>query len=104
MENHQQNIDTPDSDKITWLANEIFTAFSKELTGLKFYILDCGCIYYQRVLRDGNLDSQIGIYRDAKDGPCEICMLQDKNWKDRVIDETLVYNSRIKVEFDSRIN
>jgi hypothetical protein len=61
MEKQQQNIDTPDSDKITWLANEIFKAFPRGISGLKFYILDCGCIYYQRVYRNADLDPQIGI-------------------------------------------
>ena len=70
MRKHQQNIDTPDSDKVLWLANQIFSAFSQEVTGLKLYVLDCGCIFYQRVFKDGGLDPQIGIYRNAEDGPC----------------------------------
>ena len=73
MGRQQQNIDTRDSDKITWLANQIFTAFPQDVAGLKFYILNCGCIYYQRVYKDGDLDTQIGICRDADRGPCEIC-------------------------------
>ena len=52
----QQSTHSPDSDKLTWLANQIFTAFPKEVTGLQFYILDCGCISYQSGFRDGNLD------------------------------------------------
>ena len=59
----------------------------------------CGCIYYQRVYGDSNLDPQIGIYRDAKNGPCEIFMLQEEDWNDRVIDEIMIYNSRLQVEF-----
>lgn len=27
---------------------------------------------------DGDLDPQVGIYRDAEDGPCEICMVQEE--------------------------
>lgn len=66
---------------------------SQEVTGLKFYILDCGCIYYyQRVFRDGNLDPQIGIYRDAEHGPCEICMVQGEGWKEKVVDEAMICN------------
>lgn len=87
-----------DSDKIDWLANQIFTAFPKDATGLKFYILDCGCIYYHRVFGDGKLDTQTGIYRDANDGPCEICMLQEETWTERVIDERIVYNSKFQME------
>ena len=78
MGDHQENIDSSGSDKVLWLANEIFTAFPKDLTGLRLYILDCGCTYYQRLFRAGNLDPQIGIYRDAENGPCETCLAQAK--------------------------
>ena len=54
------------SDKPTWLANQILSAFPQEVTGLKFFTLDCGCIYYPRVFRDGDLDPHAGIYRDAE--------------------------------------
>jgi len=87
-----------DSEKVTWLANQIFAAFPEEVTGLKFYLLDCDCIYYQRIFRDGDLDPQIGIYRNAENGPCEICMLQDATWKERSHDEIIVYNSKFQVE------
>ena len=86
------------SDKIPWLARQIFTEFPKQVTGLKFYILDCGCIYYHRVFRDGELDTQVAIYRDADYGPCEVCLLQEDNWTDRVIDETVIYSSQFQIE------
>jgi hypothetical protein len=79
-------------EKIVRLAKQIFAAFPLLVTGLKFYVLDCGCIYYQRKFVDGTVVSTIGIYRDAANGPCEVCMARDKNWRDRVIDETVVYN------------
>lgn len=91
---NQQNVDSPDSDKISWLANQIFTASPQEVTGLKFYILDYDCICYQRVYRNGELDSQIGIYRDAENGPCEICMIEEESWRERVVDGTAIYNSK----------
>ena len=97
MERKQKNIETP-SDKLTWLANQIFSAFPQECTGLKLYYLDCRCIYYQRVFRDGELDPQIGIYRNADNGPCEVCMYLDKDWEDRVIDESVVYSNIFQVE------
>lgn len=78
MRKHQPSINLPDSDKITWLANKIFKAFPGEVSGLRFYILDCVCIYNQRVFRDGDLGSQIGIYRDVGDGPCEIYMVKEE--------------------------
>jgi len=31
----------------------------ESVSGLKIYILDCGSIYYQRVFRDGELDSEL---------------------------------------------
>jgi len=45
MEN-QYNIESSTSDNLLWLANEIFTVFPRDVTGLKFYVLDCGCIDY----------------------------------------------------------
>ena len=87
MEKHRQSTDSKDSDRLLWLAKQIFTAFPEQVTGLKFYVLDCGCIYYQRVSQDGSLDLQVGIYRDAENGSCEICILRDVNWKDRLLYE-----------------
>ena len=40
-----------------------------------------------------------GIYMDADDGAFEICMLQEKTWEDRVVDETMIYNSKFQIEF-----
>jgi len=95
---NKPNIVLSNSDKILWLARQVFTEFPKQVTGLKFYILDCGCIYYQRVFRDGELDNQVGTYIDANDGSCEVCILQEDNWTDRVIDETVFYNSQFQIE------
>ena len=61
------------------------------------YVLDCGCIYYQRKFVDGEIDRRFGIYRDSKDGQCEVCIVTDEDWKDRVVDETVVYNSKIQI-------
>jgi len=55
------------------------------------------CIYYQRIFRNGNLDPRIGIYRDAEDGPCEICIGEDEIWKERVIDGVIVCDSKFEV-------
>jgi hypothetical protein len=98
MDTNQQHIDPSESDKVIWLAREIFTAFPGHVTGLKVYRLGCGCIYYQRLFRDSDIDPQTGIYRDAADGPCDICMLQEETWEERVMDETVVYNSKIQIE------
>ena len=83
--------------KVTLLANQIFTAFPEEVSALKFYLLDCGCIYYQRVFPDGTPDTKTGIYRDAEQGPCEVCLLQDATWEEGSLDEVTVYNSKFEV-------
>jgi len=86
------------SEKLAWVADQILASFPKDVTGLKFYVMDCGCIYYQRVFRDGELDPQVGIYRDAEDSPCEVRMHLDEDWGDRVVDEVVVYNTKFQVE------
>ena len=70
--------------------------------GTAALLKDCegwGCIYYRRIFRNGEVDPQIGIYRDANNGPCEICMLKEETWEDRVVDETVIYNSKFQIEF-----
>ena len=47
---------------------------------------------------DGNLDPQTGIYRDAEDGACDASIGFDENWRKRVIDEKVAYNSRFQLE------
>lgn len=98
MDKNPQSIDPSQSDKVTWLAGQIFTAFPQEVSGLKIYTMDCGCIYYQRLFRDGDIDSQVGIYRDADQGPCEVCMRLEKDWKDRMLYEVVVYSSKFQIE------
>jgi len=93
----QPNIDSPKTDKVIWLAREIFKAFPQSVTGLVFYYMDCGCIYYHRQFLSGEADHKFGIYRDAGDGPCEVCIPVDEDWKDRVVGETVVYNSKIEI-------
>ena len=98
MNESYRNINPSHSDKLTWLSKQIFSAFPKDVSGLKFYLLDCGCIYYQRVFRDCKLDTQVGIYRGAEDGLCEVCILQEDDWTNRVIDEMVIYNSKFHIE------
>lgn len=94
---NQQSIVLSELDWVTWLADQIFSAFPKAVSGLTFYILDCGCVYYRRKFVDGKLDNEFGIYRDAEDGPCEVCMAMDGSWKERVVDETVVYNTKFQI-------
>lgn len=98
MKPSHQNIDRTQSELVTWLAKVIFTAYPEDVSGLRFYFLDCYCIYYQRVFRNGDLDQKFGIYREPSDGPCQVCILQEGDWKNRVIDEMVVYNSKFRVE------
>ena len=93
----QPNINSQHGDKISWLAGEIFKAFPECVTGLVFHQLDCGCIYYWRQFPAGEADRKFGIYRGAEDGPCDICMTMDETWRNRVVDETVVYNSKIEI-------
>ena len=86
------------SDKVSWLASQIFSAYPKDVTAMKFYTLGCGCLYYQRLLPDGDLDSEVGIYRDGEDGPCEVCMHLEKDWEDRVIDKVVVYKTDLQID------
>ena len=101
MKPNHQNIDPKQSELVTWLAEQIFTAYPEDVSGLWFYFLDCDCIYYQRVFRNGDLDQKFGIYRDPSDGPCQVCMSQEGDWKDRVIDEMVVYTSKFQMEMSS---
>ena len=39
-----------------------------------------------------SLDSQIGIYRDAENGPCEVCMMQGEDREERMIDKAVVFD------------
>jgi len=41
---------------------------------------------------ENSLDPQIGIYRDAENGPCEVFMMQGEEWEERVIDEVVVFD------------
>ncbi len=89
-------------EKIEWLAKSIFNEFPEKVAGLKFHLLDCGCIYYQRVFRDGTLDPRIAIYRDAGHGTCDICMLKAVHWRQMVRDVVVVYNIKLVVAIEER--
>lgn len=85
---------------ISWLAREIFRTFPKMVNGIQFYILDCGCIYYQRRFMDGTLAANINTYRAEEDGPCSKCMPSDNDWKTRVVDEKVIYNLKVEIRED----
>ncbi len=86
------------SDKILQLAKQVFTSFPQHATGLKFFTMDCGCIYCLRVSRNGVMDyHHVGVYRDAEEGHCEACLDLGQNWGDRLVDETVVYNSKFQI-------
>ena len=88
----------PDEPSTDWLAREIFKAYPHDCPGLKIYVLDCGCLYYRRIFRDGTEDDQIGIYRNPAHGPCEVCMTFPKDWGRRVIDEVVAYNTGVRIQ------
>ena len=94
---HPEQQERTIKDRVTWLANQIFDAFPGDLTGLKFYILDCGCLYFQKVFEDGTLDPVTNIYRETADELCEICMMQAVNWRELVNDCVVVYKSKFEI-------
>lgn len=71
----QQSINFSKQDKISWLADQIFSAFPETVTGLTFYTMDCGCFYYRNKFVGGDLDPQVGIYRDAEAGLVKLVWL-----------------------------
>ncbi len=97
MEYKKQEIGHTQSELVTWLAQQIFTAYPEDVSGMKFYFLDCYCIYYQRVFRAGAVDQHVEIYREPSDGPCKTCRAQEGDWQDRVVDEMVVYNSKFEI-------
>lgn len=94
----QKNIVMRKAETVEWLAREVFEAFPGQVSGLKFHLLDCGCIYYQRVFREGILDPHIAVYRDAGFGACEICTMQAVQWRQMVRDVVVVYNIRMVID------
>lgn len=97
MDRYQSDILIQKAQTVEWLANGIFQAFPGHITGLKFHLLDCGCIYYQRVFSDGNVDPKIAVYRDPAHGTCEICMMQAVHWRQMVRDVVVAYNIRLEI-------
>jgi hypothetical protein len=87
------------SDKLIWLADRIFKSFSDDVTGLRFFTLSCGCVYYQRIFRDGDIDLYQGIYRDPEDGPCELCAYFEGDWRDRALNETVIYRAMFRIKY-----
>ena len=56
----------------------------------RFYILDCGCIYYRQRFSDGHFSSHVSMFRDETEGPCVLCNGFFKAWRNRVIDKETV--------------
>lgn len=86
--------------QIAQVATEILESFPAEIAGLKLYILDCGCFYFQPVYQDGTLDPLVVHYRVEDDQPCEVCTLQAVNWRQMVVDCVVIYRCRIEVSMD----
>lgn len=87
-------------NRVARVAAEIFDSFPEEVAGLKFYILDCGCLYFQPVYQDGSVDPLVACYRDERDEACEVCTLQAVNWRQMVVDYVVIYRCRIEVLVD----
>jgi len=90
-----------DRNRVTALASQIFEILPEAVTGLQFYVLDCGCIYFQQVHEDGRINPVIAVYRETGEGPCDVCSLQAVNWKQMVSDYMVVYRTKLEVWMDS---
>lgn len=84
-------------EKAARLANRIFEAFPEEVSGLRFFILDCGCLYFQRITQDGTPEPELATYHEGMESPCEICLMRAVNWRQMVIDELLVYRIGLSI-------
>lgn len=82
------------------MADRIFEAFPEDVSGLRFFILDCGCLYFQRIGQYGIPDPEIATYHEGGESPCEICLLRAVNWRQMVIDQLLAYRIAVSVETD----
>lgn len=89
--------DLTKEERVEWIAKTIFAEFPNEISGLKFCLLDCGCIYYQRVCSDGRVDSWTAAYRDVGYGVCEVCTLKTVNWRQMISKIIVVYNIKLEV-------
>lgn len=87
-------------EKASQLADRIFAAFPEEVSALRFFILDCGCLYFQRIAKDGRPDPELAAYHEAGESPCDLCLMRAVNWRQMVIDQLLVYRVAVTVEAD----
>ena len=92
-----QDIELFLSDRMTWLAKQIFNAYPVEVHGFKLYALDGGCIVFRRIFPDGTLDPQDCIYCDGQNGPCEACIGLPRDWAETVILEELVFRRELLI-------
>lgn len=84
-------------EKAAELAGLIFEAFPEEVSGMRFYILDCGCLYFQRILMDGTPDPELSTYHQGGEGQCEVCLMRVVDWRQMVVDQLLVYRVAVVV-------
>jgi len=67
------------------------------VTCLHGYVLDCGCIALRQRFPDGSFNRYLDIRNSVSDSPCEVCKAMAGSWESRVVDEVVVYNSKIQV-------
>ena len=90
-----------DRNRVASLASQIFEILPEAVTGLQFYVLDCGCIYFQQGHEDGRINPVIAVYRETGEGPCDVRSLQAVNWKQMVSDDMVVYRTKLEVWMDN---
>ena len=60
-------------------------------------LLSSLCIFYLKVFSNGDFDHHIGIYTGVDHGPCEECSRFSRECRERVIDESVAYNSKFQI-------
>jgi len=85
-------------ERIDVLVEKVFSGLPGLVTGIHCYILDCGCVALRQKFEDGSLNNEVEVHHDPDRGPCDVCMEMKIHWKNRVIDEVVVYNSRIQID------
>jgi hypothetical protein len=95
-------------EKLTFLAIRLFKSRAEVVHGIRYYLLDCGCVRYQKIFNNGKLhNSQFLIYRDPLDGACNSCgSSQEKKeqFYSKIIDSGVLLRGDIDKETIIQVN
>ena len=69
----KENMTIP-PEKLTFLAMRLFKSRTEVVHGIRYYLLTCKCVRYQKILKNGELPDPLFFrYRDPLDGACDSC-------------------------------